>query len=173
MPEEELIVNQFYLLTDMMKNNGFEHYEISSFSKPGYRSKHNSSYWSGTTYFGFGPSAHSYFKVGSDEECRMWNISNNQLYIKSINEKVIPSNSEILTVNEKLNEYIMTGLRTWKGCDLEFIKDKYGLSYVKSLRKSAKEHLESKKIVEDDGHWFLSNKGKLFADQVIADLFII
>ena len=62
MPEEEMVVNQFYKLIDTMECYGYEHYEISSFSKPGYRSKHNSSYWTGADYFGFGPSAHSYFK---------------------------------------------------------------------------------------------------------------
>ena len=156
-----------------MKSKGFEHYEISSFSKPGFRSKHNSSYWTGSPYYGFGPSAHSYFKLESGEERRIWNVSNNQSYISSIKEKVIPCEHENLSLNEKFNEYIMTGLRTWKGCDLAFIKEKYGVSFVKRLKKAGKLHFKSKKIFEENGHWYLTNKGKLFADQIIADLFIV
>ncbi len=172
-PDEDMIVDQFNLLIETLKSNGYEHYEISSFSKPGYRSNHNSSYWTGEDYFGIGPSAHSYFKNASGEECRMWNISDNHAYIRSIKANKIPCEKEILSLNEKLNEYVMTGLRTWKGCDLRFIKENYGSSAFDHIKKAGLVHFENKKIFEDKGHWHLTNKGKLFADQVIADLFII
>ena len=173
LPDEELIVDQFNLLLSRMEGNGFEHYEISNFSKPGFRSKHNASYWTGSLYYGFGPSAHSYHKKESGEESRIWNISNNQRYIRSLKEKVIPCEHENLSINDVLNEYIMTGLRTWKGCDLNFIKEKYGASFFESLKNAGRVHIENNKIIEDKGIWHLSNKGKLFADQVIADLFIV
>ncbi|MEI9934169.1 MAG: hypothetical protein WDM71_04820 [Ferruginibacter sp.] len=105
--DPELQAAQFLLLMDWMEQTGYEHYEISNFSKPGMRSKHNSSYWQGKNYFGFGPSAHSF-----DGKCRKWNIANNSLYIESLQKNIIPFEEEILTSTQQLNEYIMTSLRT-------------------------------------------------------------
>ena len=105
---------QFLLLMQWMKKAGYEHYEISNFAKPGYRSRHNSSYWQGKKYIGIGPSAHSY-----DGKSRRWNIANNALYIQSIKNNIIPFEEEKLTNVEKLNEYIMTSLRTIEGLELK------------------------------------------------------
>ncbi|RYF92790.1 MAG: radical SAM family heme chaperone HemW, partial [Chitinophagaceae bacterium] len=93
---------QFTLLMEWMEQAGYEHYEISNFAKPGYRSRHNSSYWSGKTYIGLGPSAHSF-----DGDNRWWNVANNNLYIDSIQKSILPSEAEILTPTQKMNEAIM------------------------------------------------------------------
>ncbi|MEP7253377.1 MAG: radical SAM family heme chaperone HemW, partial [Ginsengibacter sp.] len=107
---------QFRLLMQWMHEAGYEHYEISNFAKPGFRSCHNSSYWKGESYVGIGPSAHSY-----NGDARKWNIANNSLYIQSIKNNTIPFEEEILTADQKLNEYVMTALRTIEGIDLEFV----------------------------------------------------
>ena len=104
---------QFLLLMQWLEEAGYEHYEISNFAKPGFRSRHNSSYWQGKKYIGFGPSAHSF-----DGNTRWWNIANNNIYIDSINKGVIPFEKEELTSTQKLNEYIMISLRTAEGLNL-------------------------------------------------------
>ena len=103
-----------------MREAGYEHYEISNFAKPGFRSRHNSSYWKGDSYIGIGPSAHSYNGMA-----RKWNISNNALYIQSIKNNLIPFEEEILTGSQRLNEYIMTSLRTMEGLDLGIVQDNF------------------------------------------------
>ena len=119
---------QFLLLMKWMKEAGYEHYEISNFAKPGYRSRHNSSYWQGKKYIGIGPSAHSY-----DGKSRRWNIANNALYIQSIKNNIIPFEEEKLTDAERLNEYIMTSLRTIEGLDLKVIENNFS---IKERRKN-------------------------------------
>ena len=111
---------QFLLLMKWMRDAGYEHYEISNFAKPGYRSRHNSSYWQGKKYIGIGPSAHSY-----DGTTRRWNVANNALYIQSIKKNIIPFEEEKLTRVQQLNEYIMTSLRTMEGLDLESYRKKF------------------------------------------------
>src|SRR5205809_340569 len=97
----------------LLKDVAYEHYDISNYAKSGFRSRHNSSYWSGEKYLGVGPSAHSF-----DGISRQWNISNNNIYIDSISKGIIPFENEILTETQKLNEYIMTSLRTAEGLNL-------------------------------------------------------
>jgi len=99
--------HHFELLMQWLTNAGYEHYEISNFAKPGYRSKHNSSYWQGKHYIGLGPSAHSF-----NGSSRQWNVANNALYIQSIEQSAVPYEIEMLTATQQLNEYIMTSLRT-------------------------------------------------------------
>ncbi len=106
-PEQQ--VSQFLSGIEILEAAGYEHYEISSFAKPGNRSRHNSSYWQAEKYLGLGPSAHSF-----DGRSRQWNISNNALYIKSVKSGELPFESEILQPGDMLNEYIMTSLRTGK-----------------------------------------------------------
>ena len=121
------------MLTDEMEQAGYEHYEISNFAKPGFRSKHNSSYWSGESYYGFGPAAHSF-----DGNKRRWNISNNSLYIRSVENGVIPFEEETLTEIQRLNEYIMTSLRTMEGLDLAYVSKVFGEDFgsITQLRNS-------------------------------------
>jgi oxygen-independent coproporphyrinogen-3 oxidase len=149
-----------------MEQAGYEHYEISNFSKPGMRSKHNSSYWQGKKYFGFGPAAHSY-----DGEIRKWNISNNALYIQSLKNNLIPFEEEVLTVTQKINEYIMTSLRTMEGVDLEKISSVFGGNYTNQLLISSQKFIQSEKIIRQNQCLVLTKQGKLFADGIAADLF--
>ncbi len=158
---------QFLLLMDAMKENNYEHYEISNFSKPGMRSKHNSSYWQGKPYYGFGPSAHSF--DGTNK--RRWNIANNALYIQSLKQNNLPFEEEILTETQKLNEYIMTSLRTIEGTDLKFVGLMFGVAKADKLKLFVQKYADSGKVVVKDEKFVLTNEGKLFADGIAADLF--
>jgi len=134
-----------------LEKDGYEHYEISNFAKPGFRSRHNSSYWQGKKYIGIGPSAHSF-----DGISRQWNTSNNNIYIDSIEKSIIPSEKEILTPTQQLNEYIMTSLRTIEGMD---------------LNRVGKEAISHELMVEEQNHLKLTRGGKLLADGIAAELF--
>ncbi|MEO8769267.1 MAG: radical SAM family heme chaperone HemW [Ferruginibacter sp.] len=158
---------QFLLLMDSMKTNGYEHYEISNFAKPGMRSKHNSSYWQGKTYYGFGPSAHSF----NGKNKRRWNIANNALYIQSIKNNAIPFEEEVLTDEERLNEYIMTSLRTMEGIDTGVIGLMFGAEHLKQLQSSVQKYINSNRVIIQNTNIVLTNEGKLFADGIAADLF--
>lgn len=157
---------QFLLLMQWMQQAGYEHYEISNYALPGMRSRHNSSYWQGNHYYGFGPSAHSF-----NGSSRRWNIANNAAYIKSMQENIIPSEEEILSATQRLNEYIMTSLRTIEGLDLERIKDTFGDRYSKDLLKASIKWQETDKVVCRGSALLLTGEGKLFADGIAADLF--
>jgi len=153
---------QFLLLMQWLKEAGYEHYEISNFAKPGWRSRHNSSYWSGKNYFGFGPSAHSF-----DGHTRWWNIANNNIYIQSIQEGKLPVEKEVLTAMQKANEYIMTSLRTKEGLDLNRIKE-----IKEYLVAKSKKYISSGVMVSGNDTLILTDEGKLLADGIAADLFV-
>ena len=157
---------QFLLIMKWMRDAGYEHYEISNFAKAGFRSRHNSSYWKGDKYIGIGPSAHSY-----DGKARRWNVSNNSLYIQSISKNLIPFEEEILTKTQRLNEYIMTSLRTIEGLDLNIIENKFSKSERKRIEDGIKKYLDKGQMIRDKQNLILTNEGKLFADGIAADLF--
>ena len=157
---------QFLLLMDWMRQAGYEHYEISNFAKKGMRSRHNSNYWSGTSYWGFGPSAHSF-----NGYKRSWNIAHNALYIKKIEQDIVPAEEEILTPTQQLNEYIMTSLRTLEGLDLGKVSSKFGVSYSDQLLINSKKWEKVRKLKTSGNMIILTNEGKLFADGIAADLF--
>jgi len=148
------------LLMDWLNAAGYEHYEISNFAKPGMRSKHNSSYWSCKKYLGIGPSAHSF-----DGASRQWNIANNKLYIESTADGMLREEKERLTDVQKLNEYIMTSLRTIEGLDLK----KVGSS---EFGARSQKFIDTGKMIEENGFLKLTREGKLFADGIAAELFI-
>jgi putative oxygen-independent coproporphyrinogen III oxidase len=157
---------QFELLMDWLEKAGYEQYEISNFALPGYRSKHNSSYWEEKHYLGIGPSAHSYNGIS-----RQWNIANNALYIQSIQQGKIPAEKESLTPTMQLNEYIMTSLRTSRGCDLILFEKKFGRIKKEKLIAESMKYLQQGKLFLKNNHLILSKQGKLFADGIAADLF--
>jgi len=157
---------QFELLMKWMEEAGYEHYEISNFAKSGYRSKHNSSYWQGKHYLGLGPSAHSF-----NGNTRQWNIANNSLYIKSVEQNIIPCEIEELTIEQQLNEYIMTSLRTMEGLSLTAVSKNWSNEAVEKIMLRSKKFIQRKVIFEEDDHLILTKKGKLFADGIAADLF--
>lgn len=165
---EEETVCHYEILVDRTKENGFEHYEISNFAKPGCRSQHNSIYWNDEKYLGLGPSAHSY-----DGNSRQWNISNLTKYIQLINsESECYYEKEILSTEDKFNEYVMTSLRTSWGCDIEKISAKYGSSYSEHFLKNVKKYLESGEMLKDFNTYRLTDEGMLFADGIAAELFL-
>ncbi len=159
---------QFLLLMKWMKEAGYEHYEISNFAKEGCRSKHNSSYWKGKKYIGIGPSAHSYNGIS-----RRWNIANNVLYIQSINNGIVSYEEEILSDSQKLNEYIMTSLRTLEGLNLDKIEKDFSLQKRKKIESAALRYLHKCLMENITGNLVLTDEGKLFADGIASDLFIL
>lgn len=156
---------QFLLLMEWLQVAGYEHYEISNFCKPGWESRHNSSYWSGKKYLGLGPSAHSY-----NGKERQWNISNNHRYIESLKQRIVSFEKEILTPTQQINEYVMTALRTAAGIDLRVVEDYFKVSPGSLLQKTSK-YVNDGLLVHEDGTIYLSRRGKLFADGIAADLF--
>ena len=158
---------QFMTGIQTLESAGFEHYEISSFAKPGRRSRHNSSYWQSKKYLGLGPAAHSF-----DGTSRQWNIANNALYIKSLMAGQLCFESEILLPRDLLNEYIMTSLRTTEGIDLQYVSNQFGEEKGSLLENNATIYLQSRQMVLFNEKLVLTKSGKLFADGIAASLFI-
>jgi oxygen-independent coproporphyrinogen-3 oxidase len=157
---------QYSILMKMMRGAGYEHYEISNFAKPGFRSRHNSSYWEGKIYMGIGPSAHSY-----NGQMRMWNKANNIFYIKSLNQNIIPFEKEILTEAQKLNEYIMTSLRTIEGMDLKYIEKKFTEKERTRIENILQKELKLEQFTREQDRIILTDAGKLFGDAISVRLF--
>jgi oxygen-independent coproporphyrinogen-3 oxidase len=159
---------QFLLLMQWLENAGYEHYEISNFAKPGHRSRHNSSYWQGKKYLGFGPSAHSF-----DGKVRWWNVANNNLYIESINTNILPVEKEVLTTTQQMNEFIMISLRTMEGLDLDKLQAIDPKAGIKDqILKQSKKYQE-RGLLEVIGNTIrLTKEGKLMADGIASDLFV-
>lgn len=164
--DEEQAVSHFRKLLSEMRQKGYLHYEISNFCIDGYFSKHNTSYWKGAKYLGLGPSAHSY-----DGNSRQWNTADLLGYLKGISEKKIPAEKEILSAEQKLNEYIMTSLRTIWGCDLKHIEQVYGTEEKKRILTLSKEPLAKGHVENKNDVIFLTDEGKLFADGIAAGFF--
>lgn len=167
-PDDEVAQEHFHILFDKLSENGFIHYELSNFGKENYFSKNNSSYWLGKKYIGIGPSAHSY-----DGKNRGWNVSNNSLYIKSIQENKLPIEIEILTKTDRYNEYIMTGLRTIWGVSLERIEQEFGKTYLDYLNQQAAKFIEDHLLFVDDNILRTTKKGKFLSDGIASDLFLL
>ena len=158
--------SQFLLLMQWLKAAHYEHYEVSNFALPGYRSKHNSAYWQGKKYLGLGPSAHSY-----NGASRLWNKPANNLYIRSIAEGVLPQESEELTPTEQLNEYIMTSLRTAEGLNLQQVQNHFGADKKIAIEKGLQKHLAHNLATQQQDKVQLTESGMLMADGIAADLF--
>jgi oxygen-independent coproporphyrinogen-3 oxidase len=165
-PEKQAV--HFELLTARLNEMGMEHYEISNFAVPGYRSKHNSNYWSGIKYLGLGPSAHSF-----NGASRQWNIANNALYISSLNKEQLNFEIEYLSDANRYNEYIMTSLRRIEGFDLRLIEQKFGVNYLEHTMRIL-EALKSKDYFQQiENNIALKNSAKFLADGIASDFFIL
>lgn len=163
---EQQSAAQFILMTDAMQTNGFEQYEISNFCKPGHYSRHNSNYWRGVKYLGLGPSAHSF-----NGDTRQWNIANNAKYTTSIlSEGTVPADVEILTETNRLNEYIMTSLRTSWGLNIDKL-NAIAKGSATELLKAARPYFEDGSIIQTNNTITLTPHGKLYADNIAAGLF--
>ncbi len=159
---------QFEILMDFMRTDGYLHYEISNFCLPDHFARHNISYWKGIPYFGYGPSAHSY-----DGSRRSWNVSSVNEYLKMISDNKLPKESEELHTDDKYNEYVMTGLRTMWGCKLSEIEQKFGQSYADYFLSRAEKWVAAELISATEALFILTDKGKLQADGIAADLFMV
>ena len=166
--DEQQSAEQFEILVDAMHANDFVQYEISNFCKDGFYSKHNSNYWLKENYLGLGPSAHSY-----NGSSRQWNISNNALYIKSLENGELNFEKEELTKEQRYNEYILTSLRTIWGADLTIIEQQFGKEYLNHCLSEADKYIRSESILNEENKLFLTDKGKLFADKISSELFKI
>jgi oxygen-independent coproporphyrinogen-3 oxidase len=165
-PEKQ--ARHFSLLMQWMEDAGFEHYEISNFALPGHRSKHNSSYWSGASYLGIGPSAHSF-----NGTSRQWNLANNSLYIQSLNKETLPFELETLTAEQQLNEYIMTALRTMEGLNLNRVSDLWGQEKTAQILLESKKYIARGDAYLKDHALILTKAGRLLADGIASDLFFL
>lgn len=167
-PDDEVAQAHFQILVDKLSEHDFIHYELSNFGKENYFSKNNSSYWLGKKYIGIGPSAHSY-----DGKNRGWNVSNNALYIKSIQENKLPIEIETLTKTDRYNEYIMTGLRTIWGVSLDRIEEEFGKTYLDYLNQQAAKFIEDHLLFVDENILRTTKNGKFLCDGIASDLFLL
>lgn len=167
-PSDEAALEQFLILTDTLEANGFIHYELSNFGKKGYFSQNNTAYWLGKKYIGIGPSAHSYNGIS-----RSWNVANNSLYYKEIQNGKLPSEEEKLTLTDRYNEYIMTGLRTIWGVSLPKIKHEFGEMYFTYLVEESILYIDKGLLQLADNVISTTRKGKFLSDGIASDLFYI
>ena len=166
--DESLAAQHFDILVEEASKNGFVQYEISNFGKTNYFSKHNMSYWQGISYLGVGPSAHSF-----NGTQRSWNVNNNAKYLKSIQQRFLPQEIEILSKTDQFNEFVMTGLRTILGVSLVQIELKFGNTMKKKLLNNIEKHIQDHTLEIQNNVLLTTKKGKFFADGIASDLFII
>ena len=165
---DEITVEHFNTLVEVASKNNFVHYEISNFGKEGFFSEHNTAYWENKHYLGVGPSAHSF-----NGNSRQWNISSNKQYIAKINEGISYFELEQLSNTQKYNEYIFTALRTIWGVKLDYINNQFGQEALENFKKQVIKWENEEKIKQYQGAYILTKNGKLFADSIASDLFIV
>lgn len=166
---EEQSAEQMLMLIDTLTGAGYEHYEISNFAKPGQHARHNSNYWMGKSYLGIGPSAHSF-----NGTSRSWNIANNARYINGIQTKELPLETENLSLNDRFNEYVMTTLRTKWGINQQYVKNEFGADYLNSMLRNIEVYVDNNEVdISEEGIITLNPSGKLIADQIASELFIV
>ncbi|WP_151674862.1 radical SAM family heme chaperone HemW [Patiriisocius marinus] len=166
--EDDVAQEHHAILIEMTEAAGYDNYEFSNFCKPGWESKNNTAYWQGKPYLGVGPSGHSY-----DGNQRSWNISNNPIYIKKINDGELPLEREVLSTRDKYNEYVMTRLRTTNGISLKEINENFGLIFSEYLSKQMIQHIDSGLLCVKMDAIIVTKKGKFLSDGIAADLFMI
>jgi oxygen-independent coproporphyrinogen-3 oxidase len=167
-PNDEVAQEHFMILVETLEANGFIHYELSNFGKENYFSRNNSAYWLGKKYIGIGPSAHSY-----DGDSRSWNVANNALYLKSLQNDELPNEVEKLTLEDRYNEYIMTGLRTIWGVSLVRIEREFGAKYLDYLKQQSQKFIIDGLLSITDDILKPTLKGKFLTDGITSDLFIL
>jgi len=166
--DETQAEEQFCILIEKLEAAGFIHYELSNFGKLDYFSKHNTSYWQGKPYLGFGPSAHSY-----NGKERSWNVRNNSIYINSLSHGVLPMETEALTLSDQYNEYIMTGLRTFWGVSLEKVGQDFGNTFKTYLLEQSQKHIDQHLLYINGDKLLVTQRGKFLSDGIASDLFKI
>lgn len=163
---DEQAAEYLHVLMDTLPGHGYEQYEISNFARPGYLSQHNSNYWKNVNYLGIGPGAHSY-----NGSSRQANLANNYRYVKAIFSGEVPAQVEQLTQEERVNEYILTSLRTAWGLDTRYLKQAFNIDIIKKYPELLTQLTNNGFLEITDGVIKLTSSGKLFADKISADLF--
>ena len=163
--DEDSSLEMFAALIDTLTKEGFEHYEISAFAKQGFISQHNSSYWTGLKYLGFGPSAHSF-----DGEHRWWNVSSLSKYIAGINNSTPNLEKEDIDLTTKYNEYIITGLRTSWGIDLDVLKSRFGDELYDYFLQNSKRYFNLEYLKKENTNVTLTYQGIFISDGIMSDL---
>lgn len=166
--DEAQAAEQYNLLCQTTADNGFLHYEISNFARPDFLAQHNSAYWKQKPYLGIGPSAHSYNLTS-----RQWNVANNPQYIRAIRQNCLPAEVETLTPNQAFNEYLMTGFRTFWGCDLSKISELFGHEKQIYLQTNVQKYIDKGLIAQQDNKLVLLPAAHFLADGIVSDLMII
>jgi oxygen-independent coproporphyrinogen-3 oxidase len=166
-PSEEQASAQFELLVNTLETNGFEQYEISNFARNGQYAVHNTNYWKNKIYLGIGPSAHSFNKL-----TRSWNIANNNLYLKGIESENLVSEVEELTIENRINEYIMTSLRTIWGLDIKWFGKEFGPLFTQTIETSLKQKIHEGLIEQNEHFYRLTRQARIMADGIASDLFV-
>ena len=162
--DEETERQMYYTLIDRLESAGFEHYEISNFARPGFRSRHNSSYWTGVPYLGLGAAAHSF-----DGHTRSWNVANIRQYIDAIEQGTRPFDSETIEGDTRYNDLLTTALRTREGLDLSRLSDRHRDYCLRSARRFIDDGL----LHNDDEHLALTRRGLFVSDMVISGLMLV
>ncbi len=162
--DDENMNDMYSEMLKLMKINGFEAYEISNFARQGYRSRHNSSYWKFEPYIGIGPSAHSY-----DGKSRQWNISSIKQYLNALKNNTVFFEQEILSDNDRYNDYVMVSLRTSEGADINEIEN-IGVGYKTHFLESVNPFIELKQIKKSANKYKLTEKGVYVSNLIISEL---
>jgi oxygen-independent coproporphyrinogen-3 oxidase len=163
---EDTAAEQYRLAIERLSQNGYEQYEVSNFAKQGFRSKHNSAYWSGAKYLGIGPGAHSF-----DGNTRSYNVRSNPSYIRALENDEIPETVEILTETQRKNEYILTRLRTAEGLDLNQFSARFEDDLLNANEKQITKYENQGLLKIHDGHISLTTDGFMVADEIALGLF--
>lgn len=164
--DDSMAKEHYQIMVRLLKEAGYVNYEFSNFGKEGYFSRNNTAYWFGEPYIGIGPSAHSF-----DGLKRKWNISNNSLYIKSLEKKELPLEEELLSKNDRYNELVMTRLRTQWGINLREVATEFGTSYLRYLLREAASLQQRGMLERIQGSLHITPKAKFLGDGVAAELF--
>ncbi|GAB3316340.1 radical SAM family heme chaperone HemW [Larkinella ripae] len=165
--DDDFAAEQFACLVQTLKASGYDQYEISNFARPGWEAKHNSSYWKQHPYLGIGPSAHSF-----NGHSRQYNISNNSRYVQSLGEGAVPATVEELSRADRVNEYLLTGLRTTWGCEVPALTALAGTDFEQLQRTELQKLYKAGWLTLKNRTLTLTEAGKLFADRVASDLFV-
>lgn len=166
--DEDTSLRMYQILVAKLHEKGFVQYEISNFSKEGFHSKHNSSYWNDSKYLGIGPSAHSY-----NRSSRKWNISDIKEYIKGVSNNANIATIEQLSTSDLYNDFIITSLRTTKGASLTYLKNRHGSEFLDYCLKNAQKHLKNLLLTTEDNHLRFTQKGFILSDSVLTDLLYV
>lgn len=167
-PDESQGAKQYHLLCEILKNAGFEHYEVSNFARPGHEAIHNSGYWDDMHYLGIGPSAHSF-----DGKTRSWNVSNNHLYMAGINSNNPAKEEENCDDDNRYNEYILTGLRRSKGINTKFILSRFNINLFDKYPQEIRSYTQKNWLKAEGDILFPTDEGMLWSDRMASELFIV